>query len=403
MNRIILSVLGFLLSTNIYSQKVGISLFNDLNLNTVLITPTEGSYKLITAKGEIKLLTDQIIYLSKIGDSILVRDANSNLGTWARVSIVGQTEEDVIRVKPILPSFPARKYNDNLSFYVEFNRLMTINMIDREKYIACVVEAEAGPNREEEFYKAQSLIARTFAMGHLEKHKGEGFNLCDGTHCQAYKGIIGFDRSIYEATLATEGEVIVDTSKQFITAAFHSNCGGFTANSQDVWLTSKPYLVSVEDKYCTSSRNASWEVTITLRNWKIFLQSKGVDTTLIADVKQYSYKPKFRPAYYPILNQKIPMTQFRSYFGLRSAYFSVQVHKNEVRLNGRGYGHGVGLCQEGAMQMAMRGWKYDKIIYYYYKGVRIVNIAEVALSTPIIDGDFDKKDTVKVDAVKIIQ
>ncbi len=400
MNRTILIILVFLFSTNSYSQKISISLFNDLSLNTVLITPTAGNYKLITAKGEIRLLTDQIIYLSKVGDSILVRDANSNLGTWARISIVGQSGEDVIRVKPILPSFPARKYNDNISFYVEFNRLMTINLIDREKYISCVVEAESGPNREDEFYKAQSLIARTFALGHLEKHKGEGFNLCDGTHCQAYKGFIGFDKSIYEATLATEGEVIIDTSKQFITAAFHSNCGGFTANSQDVWLTSKPYLVSVEDKYCTGTRNANWEVAITLKNWKAFLQTKGVDTTLITDIKQFNFKPVGRPVYYPILNQKIPMIQFRTHFSLRSAFFSVQVRKGEVRIIGHGYGHGVGLCQEGAMQMALKGWKYDKIINYYYKGVKIVNITEVAPSSPIIDGDIEKIDSIKIDSAK---
>ena len=403
MNRIIITILGFLLSANIYSQKVSISLFNELNLNTVLITPTEGSYKLITAKSEIKIKIDQIIYLSKVGDSILVRDANSNLGTWARVSIVGQTDNDIIRVKPILPSFPARLYNDNLSFYIEFNRLMTINMIDREKYIACVVEAEAGPNKEDEFYKAQSLIARTFALAHLEKHKGEGFNLCDGTHCQAYKGKIGLDKNIYKATLATDGEVIVDTTMQFITAAFHSNCGGYTANSQDVWLTSKPYLVSVEDIYCTSSRNASWEVRVPLAKWKIFLQSKGVDTTAIVDPKQYNFKPKEkeRPIYYPIANQKIPMIQFRSNFRLRSAFFSVQVAKKEIRIIGHGYGHGVGLCQEGAMQMAVRGWKYDKIIKFYYKNVKIVNISEVSATNSVIDVDVVNKDTTKVDSIKI--
>lgn len=401
MRRSIILVLGLLLSANSYSQKLGISLFNELSLNTVLITPTEGSYKIITSKGDIRLVADQIIYLSRVGDSILVRDANSNLGTWARVSIVGQTNEDIIRVKPILPSFPARKYNDNLSFYVEFNRLMAINLIDREKYISCVVEAESGPNREEEFYKAQSLIARTFAMGHLEKHKGEGFNLCDGTHCQAYKGVIGFDKSIYEATLATEGEVLIDTSMQYITAAFHSNCGGFTANSQDVWLSSKPYLVSVEDKHCTSSRNANWEVTIPLKKWKKFLQTKGVDTTQIVDVKKYNFKPIGRPLFYPIQNIKIPLIQFRSHFGLRSAFFSVLVHKQEVRIIGRGYGHGVGLCQEGAMQMATRGWKYDKIINHYYKGVKIVNITDVPTAALIIDGDIEKKDSIRVDTIKV--
>ncbi len=403
MNRIIITILGLLLSLNSFSQKVSISLFNELSLNTILITPTEGSYKLITAKSEIRLSTDQIIYLSKVGDSILVRDANSNLGTWARVSIVGQTENDIIRVKPILPSFPARKYNDNLSFYVEFNRLMTINMIDREKYIASVVEAEAGPNKEDEFYKAQSLIARTFALAHLEKHKGEGFNLCDGTHCQAYKGIIGLDKDIYKATLATDGEVIVDTTMQFITAAFHSNCGGYTANSQDVWLTSKPYLVSVEDHHCLNSRNASWEVSVPLNKWKAFLQTKGVDTLAITDFKQYNFKPKEkeRPVYYPIANQKIPLIQIRSNFKLRSAFFSIQVAKKDVRIIGRGYGHGVGLCQEGAMQMAVRGWKYDKIIRYYYKNVKIVNISEVSPSASIIDVYVVNKDTTKVDSIKI--
>lgn len=402
MKRIVLSISIFLVSLNSYSQKISISLFNDLNLNTVLVTPTQGDYRLITPKEEIKLVVDQIIYLSRLGDSILVRDANSNLGTWSRVSIVGKSNEDEIRVKPILPSFPARKYHDNLSFYVDFNRLMTINMVDREKYIAGVVEAESGPNRDDEFYKAQALIARTFALGHLEKHKGEGFNLCDGTHCQAYKGIIGFDKGIYKATVETEGEVIVDTTKQFITAAFHSNCGGFTANSQDVWLTAKPYLVSVEDKFCTNTRNASWDVVITLKNWRIFLQSKGVDTTLLSDAKQYEFKTKERPVFYPILNQKIPMTQIRSYFKLRSAFFSVNVRKTEVRLSGRGYGHGVGLCQEGAMQMANRGWKYDKIINYYYKNVKIVDISEITPSNPIIDFEYPA-DSTRIDTIKIKQ
>jgi stage II sporulation protein D len=378
-NRLFLVTLSLLISFNLYSQKISISLFNELNLNTVLVTPTEGRYKLITGKEEIQLGSNQIIYLSKVGDSILVRDANSNLGTWARVSIVGQSENDIIRVKPILPSFPARTYSDNLSFYIEFNRVMAINIIDREKYVASVVAAESGPNREEEFYKAQSLIVRTFLLAHLEKHKGEGFNLCDGTHCQAYKGKMGPDKDIYEATLATEGEVIVDTAMQYITAAFHSNCGGYTANSEDVWLTPKPYLVSVEDKYCTGTRNANWEVRMPIGKWKKFLQTKGVDTTKILDVKEYEFKPKERPVYYPIAGQKIPMIQIRSFFGLRSAFLSISISKNDIRIQGRGYGHGVGLCQEGAMEMASKGFNFIKIIDFYYSGVIISDIKNAVI------------------------
>jgi len=94
------------------------------------------------------------------------------------------------------------------------------------------------------------------------------------------------------------------------------------------------------------------------------------------------------------------MIQFRSHFGLRSALFSVQARKGEVRILGHGYGHGVGLCQEGAMQMASKGWTYDKIINYYYRGVKIVNITEVAPAAPIIDGDIEKIDTIKGDTTK---
>jgi len=396
MKRLILISIVLLLSKNVFSQKISISIFNDLNLGTMLVTPTDGSYKLITGKGEIQLKTNQIVYISRVGDSILVRDASSNLGTWSRVSIVGQTDKDVIRVKPILPQFPGRLYDENLSFYVEFNRMMAINIVDQEKYIASVVEAESGPKRDEEFYKAQSLIVRTFALAHLDKHKGEGFNLCDGTHCQVYKGKQGLDKDIYSATIATKGLVIIDTTKQLITASFHSNCGGFTANSEDVWLTPKSYLVSVEDKYCTSSRNATWEVRIPISKWNKFLQSKGVDTSSIKDNKQYEFKPKERPVNYLIGNQKIPMIQIRSNFKLRSAFFSVTVVKEMIRLMGRGYGHGVGLCQEGAMSMANRGWKYDKIIHFYYKDVKIVDINEVAPMDRNEEEDFEKTDSLIV-------
>lgn len=393
MKRSIIIAISLFLGIGSFAQKISISIFNDLKLNTILVTPTEGSYKIITSKGDIQLKTNQIVYLSRVGDSILVRDASTNLGTWPRVSIVGQTENDVIRVKSIMPAFPARLYDENLSIYVEYNRMMAINIVDQEKYIASVVEAEAGPNKDEEFYKAQSLIARTFALAHLAKHKGEGFNLCDGTHCQVYKGKQGLDKKIYTSTLATKNLVIIDTTKQLITAAFHSNCGGFTANSEDVWLTPKSYLVSVEDKHCLGSRNATWEVRIPLSKWKKFLQTKGVDSTSISDVKQYDFKPKVRPVYYQIANKKIPTIEIRSNFKLRSAFFSVTVVKDMVRILGRGYGHGVGLCQEGAMAMANRGWKYDKIINFYFKGIRIVDINELTPVEQEMKNDMENKDT----------
>jgi len=371
-------VLGLLLgSINALAQKISISIFNEINLSTVLITPTKGNYKLIIGDIQEVLHENQILYLSRVGDSIMVRDANRNLGTWKRVSIVGETNEDVIRVKPIMPASPARLYDDNLSFYVEFDRIMAINLIDEEKYIAAVVEAEGGPSKEDEFYKAQALIVRTYTFKHLQKHINEGFNLCDGTHCQAYKGKSEVDEDIYSATSDTKDLIIVDSLNRPITAAFHANCGGETASSGDVWVESLPYLTSVPDKYCTSSRSAFWERRIPLKDWKEFLAKEGVDTLKIVKNSEMNFEPRTRPKTYTVYGVNIPTTKIRNQFKLRSAWFSISVFKTEVRFSGRGYGHGVGLCQDGAINMASRGWTYDKIIEYYYKGVKIVNVDSV--------------------------
>lgn len=374
MNRYIIA-LGFIILCNLsgLSQKISVSIFNDTKLSTVLITPTKGKYKLILGDTQELLRENQILYLSRSGDSVMVRDANRNLGTWKRVSIVGQTNEDIIRVKPIMPASPARLYDDNLSFYVEFDRIMAINLIDEEKYIAAVVEAEGGPNREDEFYKAQALIVRTYTFTHLQKHSAEGFNLCDGTHCQAYKGRSEKDDDIYTATSDTKDLIIVDSLNRPITAAFHANCGGQTASSGDVWVESLPYLTSVPDRFCSSSRSAYWERRVPLKEWKEFLAKEGVDTLKIVKNSEMDFEPRTRPKTYTVYGIDIPTTKIRKQFKLRSAWFSISVFKTEVRFSGKGYGHGVGLCQDGAMSMATRGWTYDKIIEYYYKGVKIVN------------------------------
>jgi stage II sporulation protein D len=203
----------------VVAQKISISLHNELNLQTVLITPVKGQYTIVT----------------------------EDFGTWKRISIVGQTDDDAIRINSIVPSYPARIYDDNLAFYVDFNRLMAINIVDIDKYIAGVVEAESGPSAHIEFYKAQALLARTYALGHIDKHKDEGFNLCDQVHCQVYKGRANRNPDILKATKETSGQIVVDGNNDLIVAAFHANCGGQTANADDVWVTPQPYLVSVLD------------------------------------------------------------------------------------------------------------------------------------------------------------
>ncbi len=359
-----------------FGQKISISLFNELNLQTILVTPVSGRYSLITPGGEFILNPNQILYISKNKDSVMVRDMASNLGTWSRVTLVGKTGNDVIRVKPIVPAIPAQVYDDNLGFYVDFGRMMAINLVEVDSYIAGVVEAEAGPSAHPEFYKAQVLLARTYAMGHMERHAGEGFNLCDGVHCQAYKGKSTKNPAIIKATEETKGQVVVNSENQLIVGAFHANCGGQTANSGQVWLKSFSYLVSVNDPFCRSQPSATWEVRISLEEWQRFLSTKGVDTENIP-LTGYSLLSKDREYVYTIAGKMIPLTDIRSFFNLRSAFFTVELISGQIRLKGRGYGHGVGMCQDGAMQMARRGRSYKEILQHYFTGIQVVNYSEL--------------------------
>ncbi|MDY0348148.1 MAG: SpoIID/LytB domain-containing protein [Tenuifilaceae bacterium] len=358
------------------AQKISISLHNELNLQTLLITPVSGRYLIVTEYGNFSLSPNQIIYVSRAGDSVMVRDMASHYGTWKRVSIVGQTDKDVIRINSITPSAPARIYDDNLGFYVDFNRLMAINIVDVDKYISGVVDAESGPNADIEFYKAQALLARTYALGHMDKHTDEGFNLCDQVHCQVYKGKSVRNPDILKATQATTDEVIVDANGDLITGAFHANCGGQTANSDDVWITSYPYLVSVVDPYCKNKPSSSWEVRIPIEKWREFLIEKGVAAETMSP-DSFVFASKKRATHYEVGGAKIPTSDIRTYFNLRSSFFSADIVSNSVRIKGKGYGHGVGLCQDGAMQMAKKGISYPEIIKHYFKGVSVTHHTKV--------------------------
>jgi stage II sporulation protein D len=124
--------------------------------------------------------------------------------------------------------------------------LVLINTCDVEKYVAGVVKAEGGSGKNLEYFKSQAVIARTYMYKYIDKHLSDGYNLCDNTHCQAFNGSSA-DSILNEAAMETKGLVILDKDSTLIISAFSSNCGGETSSSEDVWLSSQPYLKKVID------------------------------------------------------------------------------------------------------------------------------------------------------------
>jgi stage II sporulation protein D len=251
-----------------------------------------------------------------------------------------------------------------------------INRIDEKRYLAGVIEAETGAGRTPEFYKAIAVICRTYLYGHADRHASENFHLCDETHCQAYKGKCQH-AAIPKAVENTDGIVITGMNDTHpISATYHSNCGGETESAKNAWQTNVPYLSPVADPYCTTLTNAQWKKTVSIDDWIGYLMKNGFKPNPQV-VTDFSFRQKTRQPDYKVNDFVLPFKQIRNDWNLRSTFFSISVEDGNVLLNGRGYGHGVGLCQEGAMEMGRRGYKYEEIIRFYYKNVRLVSVSEI--------------------------
>jgi stage II sporulation protein D len=299
-----------------------------------------------------------------------LNDGNGTVGCFEELTISPSNETSKLKLAPVNPKAAARNYSGNIILKIEYGRILILNEINKEQYIAGVVEAESGINAASEFYKAQALLCRTYMFSHLNRHETEGFNLCDEVHCQAYKGTTPFTASILESTIHTSGKIITNETNTPITAAFHGNCGGETESALNIWLKPENYLVPVKDPHCQQTSNADWEVKIPLHEWKKYLTSHGFKA-LPAAAASLETKTGNRQIYYRINKDSILTKQIRSDWNLKSSYFQLKVKNNTVHILGHGYGHGVGLCQDGAMKMAKKGSAYTDIINFYFKNVKI--------------------------------
>ena len=231
--KISILLFALLLGLSATAQPVRISLFNEVSMKCLVVSTLKGNYNIIgDSSVRLRLSERDVIYISLINNHLMVRNSQKAVGDFTTLRFEALDKGSVFRLNPVTPAGDTRQYNDNLTISIAYNRISLINIVDPDNYIAGVVEAEAGSNAEPEFYKAQSILARTYLYGHFNRHESEGFQLCDGVHCQAYKGRAYRNPAIAEATKATTKLVVVGPDSTFITAVFHANCGGETESAR---------------------------------------------------------------------------------------------------------------------------------------------------------------------------
>lgn len=282
------------------------------------------------------------------------------------------TSNAVFKIQPVGLKNSSRTYEGTIKAVKAPGRLQLINIISLENYIPGVIEAEGGANHELEYYKVQAIISRTYACSNLRRHEAEGYNVCDATHCQVYHGMARHEPLAKQATEETYDVVIVDQNIDLITAAFHSNCGGHTNNAEDVWSKPLSYCVGKTDTFCLVMPHSNWEKTISSHQWKDYLQSKRYPLTDSTYASALSYFPSEKQVFFVDSSFKIPTKIIRQDFKLKSSFFTVHQNGEDVTFIGQGFGHGVGLCQEGAIRMARLGYTYKEIIHFYYTDIHLI-------------------------------
>ncbi|NTV52724.1 MAG: SpoIID/LytB domain-containing protein [Candidatus Firestonebacteria bacterium] len=275
---------------------------------------------------------------------------------------------------------------------VKYGRLAFVNQLPLELYLARVLPSEMDPEHfTTEALKAQVVVARTWALKNLSRHGRFGYNFCDATHCQVYKGRFLVSRRAERAVKETLGEVLAYQG-HLAEAFYHSTCGGNTAYVHEVWGgQAVPYLSRVEDRwspdnrpYCSHSPFSTWTILTSLyrlqrlmknNHWLCAdeeLQDVKVDwvnfsgrVQRILLVSNLRTKVVSEENFRRLLNQDFGKSK------ILSKFYTIAVEGQQFKLSGRGLGHGVGLCQWGARGMAQYGFGYPEILKHYFQGTSL--------------------------------
>ncbi len=273
-----------------------------------------------------------------------------------------------------------RTYRDILEFsMLPDGRLLIVNELDLEDYLRGVLPWEANPGWKPEALKAQAVASRTYALFKMIENRGESFAVSSDVISQVYGGVTLEKTSTNQAIDATEGQILVYKGKIF-PAFFHSTCGGHTTRAENAWpIEPHPSLRGGSCGFCNESPHYRWKVSLTEQELRTVLKKMGYNVTSILKLSakdiDESGRARFFEIKYPAGKIKIPANDFRlavSPMKMKSVFLRQITHEGHTfTLAGRGWGHGVGLCQYGIKKMAELGYTYRQILEYYYPGSEI--------------------------------
>ncbi len=260
-----------------------------------------------------------------------------------------------------------RRFSGRMEVWASDGRIYLINVIDLEDYVMGVVASEVKNDWPMEVLKAQAVLARTYALYHKNRKNGAPYHIVSNVLNQVYN-YKEYPQKVISAVKETEGEVLTYNGMP-IEAFYHSTSSGFTEEPKDVFGTTYPYIKPVRVT-ATQSPYSEWIRIIPLEEIE---DKTGIQDIRDIVIESYTTTGRVRSVKFITGNgvRIIEATLLRSLLGwqrLPSTKFSVETQKRHIIFRGSGYGHGVGLSQWSALDMAMEGKTYREILEYFYPG-----------------------------------
>ncbi len=279
------------------------------------------------------------------------------------------TDTLVMRAKKDLGDWTEERYYTGQLTLI--NGLLFVEAIVKTPYLAYlagVVEAEGGTSPDTAYHKAQAVLARTWLFTNFHRYTQKGYNITDDQKSQAFKGIAHGRNAnaILHAVRATADTVALYHGK-LIDGLYHSNSGGQTVAPEQVWSTSLPYCRTVLDPFSLKASKATWSSELPFERWNSYWERQGVKLTLKQWADFGNSLPAERQASWTLGTTTVKIENVRRELGLRSSHFTFTVQDSTIQLQGRGFGHGVGMSQQGAMVMAQMGFTWKEILNFYFK------------------------------------
>jgi len=281
-----------------------------------------------------------------------------------------------------------RPYRGEIEVRIWRGDLLVVERADLEDYVTSVLSQEMCSNWPQAAQEAQAVVARSFALASRGRHAPEGFDLCDTTHCQIYRGA-SEKRS---AARRTAGWVLMRYGRP-LEALYHSTCGGVTANSRQVWPENPrgPELFSVRDgsplsPLCRDSPHFRWICRLTRANLEEALarHPKTDPGGKLRAIRIAQRDIAGRVLWIQIEGsclRQVPGVDFWKAIGdrwgwgrVRSTRFELSRSGEVYTFRGRGLGHGVGLCQWGARGLALQGYGFQAILRHYFPNSRLYRV-----------------------------